>query len=336
MKKTVVASSILFSLTLSGYAFANDTDESAGITPELKSKVQALSDEFSKAEILTAIGYEKPENSKLHGSLGTNLEVERFNRDDGISEGKLKYTLAQGNFSHEDLPGWGFGFYSAREELFSGNLKHADYNRGVNAIQEVWINKSNGFDGGSWGWQFAMKGESIDKRTTPEGKVFGNYQLTDRLDIHGYAMYHVEYKRGAGEFRFWEIEPGFGYKIADNMGAWINFRYQEGEWHDKSAGHVNSEAEWIIKPGIWRSFGDFSASIWGEFGGFEKTRESDGATEWTEDYAKVGVSANYPLTKHWRLFGEVSYKTIDFNKKGINPRMDGDTSVGIIGVNYSF
>lgn len=334
MKKTVVASSILFSLTLSGYTFAEEEKkETQGA--ELAAKVEQLKADYSTAELLTALDVPKQEEAKFHGTLGTNVEVERVIRDDGVNEGKVKYTLLQGNFRHDDLPGWDFGFYSGREELFNGNLKHAKYDRGVNAIQEIFINRSYGHDKGHIGWGVKLAGESIDKRTTPEAKVFGSYQLTNNLEMHGYALYHVEYKRDAGEFPYWEVEPGFGYKISDNSGAWLNFRYQVGEWNAKD-GYAETETEWIIKPGIWYSWGKLSASLWGEFGSFEKERNSDSAHLWTEDYSKVGISANYPLSKSWRMFGEASYKKLDLESGPERDAFDGYIPLFILGVNYSF
>lgn len=336
MKKTVVASSVLLALAFSGVSFAEDTDVTKeNQDQELAKTVEQLKSEYSTAELLTALNVPEQEESKFHGTLGSNVEVERLIRDDGVNEGKVKYTIAQGSFRHDDLPGWDFGFYSGREELFTGNLKHADYNRGVNSIQEIYVNRSYNHEKGNIGWGVKLAGESIDQRTTPGGKVFGSYQLTDRLGMHGYALYHVEYKRGTGEFPYWEIEPGFGYKISENTGAWLNLRYQEGQWKAKD-GYSETETEWIIKPGIWHNFGKLSASLWGEFGSFEKTVDATGAHAWTEDYSKLGVSANYPLSKSWRMFGEASYKKIDFTSGPQRDEFDGYIPLFILGVNYSF
>lgn len=334
MKKTLVASSILFSLALSSSVLATEQD-----APEkdehLAKKIEQLKSEYSYAELLTALEVPKSEESKFHGTLGSNIEIERVIRDDGVNEGKVKYTIAQGNFRHDDLPGWDFGFYSGREELFNSNLKHAKYNRGVNSIQEIYVNRSYSHDKGNVGWGVKLAGESLDQRTTPEGKIFGSYELTDRLDVHGYALYHVEYKRGTGEFPYWEVEPGFGYKISDNSGAWLNYRYQVGEWNAKD-GYEETETEWIIKPGVWYNFGKLSASLWGEFGSFEKNRNSDSSHLWTEDYSKIGISANYPLSNSWRIFGEVSYKKLDLESGPERDAFDGYIPLFILGVNYSF
>ncbi|WP_028022189.1 OmpG porin family protein [Enterovibrio calviensis] len=336
MKKTVVASSILFALTFSSQSLAAEAlSEQAKKDAKLAAQVEELKSEYSNAELLSALNVPQPEPSKFHGSFGTNVEVERIIRDDGVNEGKVKYTIAQGGFRHDDLPGWDFGFYSGREELFNGNLKHATYNRGVNSIQEIYVNRSYSHEKGNIGWGLKLAGESIDKRTTPGAKVFGSYQLTDRLGMHGYALYHVEYKRGTGEFPYWEIEPGFGYRINDNTGAWLNFRLQEGQWNAKD-GYSETETEWIIKPGIWHNFGKLSASIWGEFGAFEKNVDATGAHAWTEEYSKLGVSANYPLSDNWRVFGEASYKKIDFASGAQREQFDGYIPLVILGLNYSF
>lgn len=271
----------------------------------------------------------------FHGTLGTNIEIERIIRDDGVNEGKLKYTLAEGNFRHDNLPGWDFGFYSAREELFAGNLKHAHYDRGVNAIQEIYINRTYKLNEGSIGWGAKLAGESIDKRTTPEAKIFGAYNISENIDIHGYALYHVEFKRNAGDFPYWEIEPGLGIKLNDNTGAWLNFRYQEGTWNPKS-GYREREIEYILKPGLWHNFGKLSASIWGEFGKFERSRVSDSRHLWTESYNKIGISANYPFWQSWRVFGEVSYKDMKLKHGEDKVKFNGYIPLFIAGVNYSF
>ncbi|MDN2483370.1 OmpG porin family protein [Vibrio agarivorans] len=347
MKKTVVATSLLCSMTLVTSIQAEEVEKPAQadavvaeITAEqknraLNSEIEQLKEEYSTAELLTALNAPKREKSGFHGTLGTNVEVERVIRDDGVNEGKVKYTLAQGSFRHDDLPGWDFGFYSGREELFNGNLKHAKYDKGVNAIQEIFVNRSYNHSKGNVGWGLKLAGESIDQRTTPGAKIFGSYQLNDRLSLNGYVLYHVEYKRGTGEFPYYEVEPGLGYKISDNSGAWVNFRYQVGEWNAKD-GYKETETEYIIKPGIWYSWGKLSASLWGEFGSFEKERNSDGAHLWTEDYSKLGISANYPLSNSWRVFSEVSYKKMDLESGPERDKFDGYIPLFILGVNYSF
>lgn len=268
MKKTVLATSIALASLYMTPVLAEEGETQATETAEVQGKeanqskgqLVAVKEEVSTAELLTVTNTQEKEEGRLHGVLGTNIEIERVVDDRGGNSGKVKYTLAQGNFRHDDLPGWDFGFYSGREELFQGNLKHADYGD-VNAIQEVYANKAYGFDRGSVGWGVKLAAESIDKRLTPGGKVFGSYQLTDNLEVHGYALYHVEYKRDAGEFPYYELEPGFGYKISDNAGAWLNFRYQVGEWKGKDGARL-TETETIIKPGIWYSWGKLSASLW--------------------------------------------------------------------------
>ena len=335
MKKTAVASSVLFSLVLSSMVLAKENYPFDKEERTLAQKIEQLQSEYSNAELLTALNAPKNDTSKFHGTLGSNIEVERVIRDDGVNEGKLKYTLAQGNFRHDELLGWDFGFYSAREEQFSGNFKHASYNRGVNSIQEIYVNRSYNYNQGNVGWGLKLAGESIDQRTTPEAKVFGSYQLSHNLEMHGYALYHIEYKRGTGEFPYWEIEPGLGYTIADNSGVWLNFRYQVGKWNAKD-GYAETEKEWIIKPGIWYRWDKLSASLWGEFGLFKKERNSDSAHLWTEDYSKIGISANYPLSKHWRIFGEVSYKKLDLESGPQHDTFDGYIPLFILGVNYSF
>lgn len=347
MKKTVLATSIALAslymtpvLAEEGNTQATESAEVQGTATtkeanQSKGQLVAVKEEVSTAELLTVTNQQEKEEGRLHGTIGSNIEIERVVNDRGVNEGKVKYTLAQGNFRHDDLPGWDFGFYSGREDLFTGNLKHADYNRGVNAIQEIYVNKAYGLERGSVGWGLKLASESIDKRTTPGGKVFGSYQLTDNLEVHGYGLYHVEYKRDQGEFPYWELEPGLGYKISDNSGAWLNFRYQVGEWKGKD-GTRQTETEYIIKPGIWYSWGKLSASLWGEFGSFEKENDITGQHEWTEDYSKLGISANYPIAKNWRVFTEVSYKKIDYKEGAQKSEFEGYIPLFIAGINYSF
>ncbi|EEX32207.1 MULTISPECIES: OmpG porin family protein [Vibrio] len=336
MKKTVVASSVLLALTISGVAIANEK-----INPEeaeLKAKLSALENEYSKAELLTALNAEPREDSKLHGTIGTNVEIEQWkevkNGEVLNNGGKVKYSLANGNFRHEDWAGVDFGFYMAREFNYSGELFSADHD-GVNDITEIYLNKSYAIDNGSIGWGVKYAQESADKRSTPEGKVFGSYQINDWLDFHGYALYHVEIKQNLGNFDYYELEPGFGFKIAKNMGAWINFRYQQGVWDAKGDSDKEVETETIIKPGMWYSFGHWSAALFAEIGKFDKENDRTGASLHSEDYVKLGASANYPISKNWSVFGEFSYKTVDVV---FGDGQDGENTLpfGLIGVNYSF
>lgn len=335
MKKTVVASSILLALAFSGASLANEKISPEGA--ELKSKLAALEGEYSKAELLTALNAEPREDSKLHGTIGTNIEIEEWSGSNSRGEswegGKVKYSLANGNFRHEDLPGVDFGFYMAREFNYGGSLFSADYD-GVNDITEIYLNKSYGIENGNIGWGVKYAQESADKRSTPEGKVFGSYQINEWLDVHGYGLYHVEIKQNLGNFDYWEVEPGLGFKIADNMGAWINFRYQQGTWDEKGATHENVETETIIKPGMWYSFGKLGTALFAEIGSFENEIGATGQKH-KEDYVKVGASANYPLSKNWRIFGEVSYKTVDIEYED-GATGDNTLPFGLIGVNYSF
>ncbi|WP_422526719.1 OmpG porin family protein [Serratia fonticola] len=334
MNRTAIAISAALSVfySVSGFTESNASEKR---NEELAIKVEELKSQYSKAELLALLDTPEPKIGNFHGVLGAGVEIERLRRDDGVNEGKVKYTLAQGNFYHDDLPGWNYGFYSGREDLFNGNLMHAKYDRGVNAIQEVYVNRSYGMSKGSIGWGLKLASESIDKRTTPEAKVFGSYQLTDNLDFHGYALYHVEYKRNTGNFPYWEVEPGFGYRFSETSGAWLNLRYQVGQWRPKE-GYNETETEWIIKPGVWFTQGKLSYSFWGEFGLFEKERDKDSSHLWTEDYAKLGVSGNYEFIKNWRVFGEASYKKIKFESGADKYKFDGYIPLFILGVNYQF
>lgn len=336
MKKTVVASSILLALAFSGASLANEKISPEGA--ELKSKLAALEGEYSKAELLAALNAEPREDSKLHGTIGTNIEIEEWSGSNSRGEswegGKVKYSLANGNFRHEDLPGVDFGFYMAREFNYGGSLFSADYD-GVNDITEIYLNKSYGIENGNIGWGVKYAQESADKRSTPEGKVFGSYQINDWLDVHGYGLYHVEIKQNLGNFDYWEVEPGLGFKIADNMGAWINFRYQQGIWDAKGNADKEVETETIIKPGMWYSFGKLGTALFAEIGSFEKENDRTGSRLHSEDYVKIGASANYPLTQNWRIFGEFSYKTVDI-EYGDGATGDNTLPFGLIGVNYSF
>jgi hypothetical protein len=349
MKKTVVASSVFLALMLSGAAFAEDKAKS---NAELKAKLMALEGEYSKAELLTALNAErKAQEGKFHGTIGTNVEVEEWSgsRSNGDSweGGKVKYSLANGNFRHDDLPGYDFGFYMAREFIYNGTLFSANH-EDQNDITEIYVNKSYGIKNGNIGWGLKYAQESIDHRSVPGAKVFGSYQINDWLDVHGYGLYQVEMKRkeghtlddgsvvgrAMGNFNYWEIEPGLGFKIADNMGAWINFRYQQGTWEEKGVSHENVETETIIKPGMWYSFGKLGTALFAEIGSFENELGATG-NKHKEDYVKVGASANYPLSKNWRVFGEVSYKTVDIEYDN-GDTGDNTLPFGLIGVNYSF
>ena len=303
MKKTLVSSSVILALTFSSALLAEDG---------------------------TA--------SKFHGSIGTNIEIEQWTGTDvngsDIDGGKVKYSLANGNFRHDALPGVDFGFYMAREFNHDESLFKANY-QSVNDITEIYLNKNYGIENGNVGWGVKYAQESADKRSTPEAKVFGSYNINDFLEVHGYAMYHVELKLNSGKFNYWEIEPGLGFKIADNMGAWINFRLQQGTWIPNSGADKELETETIIKPGFWYSFGDLGTAVFAEIGTFEIVNDRTGANLWNEDYIKIGASANYPIAKDFRIFGELSYKTVDL-EDGQGNKGDKALPFGVVGINYSF
>lgn len=290
--------------------------------------------------VTTGIYAEEAKTEKegtLHGSVGTKIESEHFSRSDNVNEGKVKFTFGEVNLRHDNLPGWDFGGYSGREELFSGSLLSAEYDRGVNSIQEIYLNRSYSIEGGNLGWGLKLAGESIDKRVKPEVKVFGSYNLNKVVEVHGYALYHVQFKKQTGHFDYYELEPGFGFKIADNMGAWLNFRYQTGTWNPKT-GFANNEkeAEVIIKPGMWYGFNDkLSGFVFAEIGKFKKKNVATGAHLWKDDYVKLGGGMGYNITKNMRIFGEVSYKDSDI-KDGNHKSLKGKLPFGMLGMNYSF
>ena len=336
MKKTVVAMSL--ALIFSGHALAET--EQVEQKQETTTPVNALESQVSTADLLTAVNPPPKKEGRLHGTLSSKIEIEQWRYDDqGKDEGmrnggKVKYVLAEGNFRHDDLPGWDFGFHSSREDIFEGEPLDQDYQMN-NSILEIYANRNYNKDWGNIGWGVKLGSESADDRWMPEVKGFGSYKITDKLDVHGYALYHIEHKRGQGDFNYFEIEPGFGYQIADNMGAWLNFRYQHGTWVPNSNSDKEVETEVIVKPGVWYGFGKLSASLWGEFGKFEKENDRTGAHLWKEDYWKLGVSANYPLSKQFRLVGELSYKSVEFENTA-NTKFDGYLPFGMIGINYSF
>ncbi len=337
MKKSLLFKATLPSFALASF-FAMAEDE---LTTGVNNLVEELrsSGTVSEAELLGLTNKAEKSRQKFHGTLGSNVEIEHLSRGDGIEEGKVKVTYMQGNFRHDGLPGWDFGFYAGREELYSGKLLEADYNRGVNAIEEVYVNKNfkinDKFNVGLGG---KLASESIDKRLTPEIKAFTSYQITDKLDFHGYGLFHTEFKRDIGKFHYWEMEPGFGYKLADNMGMWLNFRYQEGYWHPSDdLAYKEDEQEMIIKPGAWYNWDKFSASVWAEIGWFEKNNSDLDIHAWSEDYVKVGLSGNYRLTDSWRLFGQASYKFTDYTAGADkDTTFDGETWGVVVGLDYSF
>ena len=309
-------------------------------TNRLQAEINAIKSEYSNAELLAALSLEEKEsNSGLHGTLGTGFEIEGDRRTDNFHGGKVKFNIAQGNFRHDSLPGWEFGFYSGREQFYTGSVEHGNFTANdpyMNSIQEVYANRTYNLDRGAIGWGIKLGGESADDRTVPEGKIFGSYNLTDAIDFHGYAMYHVEIKQDRGDFYYYELEPGFGFKLTEDTGAWMNFRYQVGNWRPNS-GRKETELEWIIKPGIWhRINNELTLSLWGEFGQFNKEDTNTNDKIWKESYQKYGISANYLLTKTWTIFGEVSYKRVLYTDYDGGNRFDGYLPLIAAGVNYSF
>lgn len=117
MKKTVATASVLMVIAISHNTSAEEADTTATGTSivELNKEIEQLKESYSTAELLTAINPPKRESkSRLHGNLGTNVEVELVKRDDGVNEGKVKYTLAQGSFGMTTYQGGTLDFI--REE----------------------------------------------------------------------------------------------------------------------------------------------------------------------------------------------------------------------------
>lgn len=228
-----------------------------------------------------------------HGNVSWGLEYEEWRCTSGCATneagGKTKVTLL--NLSLRPVEGLSFGAYLGRE--FSHDNNNAD-----NIISEVWVTRN--FPGNVW-LGGVIAGESGDNRLDVGVKAGGSYQLSETVDLHGYAFVKHRFagKPGGGVGNYFEIEPGLGFKFSDTMGGWLNLRYQGWDWET-----FDDEREVILKPGVWFSpGGKLSGSLWAEIGKFEKK-----AVQYTEDYVKIGVSADYKLTDMSRLSGSVSYK----------------------------
>jgi OMPG-porin 1 family len=228
-----------------------------------------------------------------NGSVSWGIEYEEWSCTEGCATdergGKTKVTLL--NLSLRPVEGLSFGAYLGRE--FPNNSADAD-----NIITEVWVTKSlpNNFWVGG-----VIANESGDNRLDVGIKAGGSYQITDTVDIHGYAFvkHRFKGKPGGAEGDYFEIEPGFGFKFSDQAGAWLNFRYQGWDWDT-----LDDEREWIVKPGVYYNpGGNLSGSLWAEIGKFEKE-----AVQYTEEYVKIGVSADYKLSDRAKLSGSISNK----------------------------
>jgi OMPG-porin 1 family len=261
-----------------------------------------------------AIAQDKP---GWHGSVSWGLEYERWSCESGCATseagGKTKVTLL--NLSLRPVDGLSFGAYLGRE--FSHDSNNAD-----NIITEVWVTKNlpnNIWVGG------VIANESGDNRLDVGIKAGGSVQLSDTVDLHGYAFvkHRFKGKPGGAEGNYFEIEPGLGFKFSDQMGAWINFRYQGWDWDT-----LDDEREWIVKPGVYYNpGGNLSGSLWAEIGKFEKK-----AVEYTEEYVKLGVSLDYKLSDTSKLSGSVSHKWRT-DKDGI-AGTEKERVYPFIGVNY--
>jgi hypothetical protein len=218
-----------------------------------------------------------------HGSLSFGTEVERWSCEDGCSSdeagGKTKASMLNLSLRPSGVEGLSIGIYHGREFPHDGSKQ--------NIITEFWANQAI-TDNFSLGGVLAS--ESGDNRFDVGVKAGETIDLGNGFDSHGYGFVKHRFAGDTGglEGNYFELEPGIGLKLNEAFGGWLNFRYQGWDW-DTAA----DEREWIIKPGVWHHpEGKFDYALWAEIGEFQKA-----ALDYTEDYVKLGLSANYKFTE---------------------------------------
>lgn len=258
---------------------------------EIENELNALKEEHAVLKAKKA--------SKFSGWVGSKVEVEDLNGD--AHGGKVKFVFAEGSIKHDDYSNWSLFAHVAKEQYFSKHM----WNRGgspQNTIVEVVPRYQFAFaeDNGMGAMELIYTSESIDRRDAIKLKPSVFYKVTEKFAVNYYALVGREFKGGYDDYEFFEMEPGFSYRFADDLGAGFNYFMKWGRVQDDDF----SENEKFAKPYIWKNFPEYKlgASLWAEIGPYKNNRGDK------NDNIKVGISANKQLTEDLKLVGEVSYK----------------------------
>ncbi|MEE3650431.1 MULTISPECIES: OmpG porin family protein [unclassified Brenneria] len=276
----------------------------------------------------------------LHGNIGSKIEIDDTRwKDNSKNGGKFKLALIQAWLRHDELPGWYFGYWNAREDNYKGQFSNQDYS-GTNTINEMYIGKINEFYRGNWGIEVLGGTESATKRWKGRLKLWGESRLTDKWSVSGYVFREYQPQSNDSnnndlEHHSMEMEPSLQYRVNPDLGIYLRPYYSWDKQARKFWGNIIEE-EWKISAGLWRNWYPLLTSVYVGFGN-DKIYNDANRSEifYSGKYHFIGATASYPIVDNLRLYGEFKAQ---FTKSHGQWANDGHSwnPFTVVGVEYSF
>lgn len=255
-------------------------------------------------------------------------DIDKISRDQPAGNDAVNKTKAEtfGYFSHSDYPGWFGGFYAAHEINYRQGYESVGLNEfrnnivdGANSVQEIYFGKTYFGDFGELSAELMLGTESQRDGLKYRPKVSGRYEFANGLSLQGYGMVLIQNYDGPSqsvaadrEFLETEFQPGIGYKINEDMGAFVNFRMRNRTQQRALYGDLK-EKEQTFEVGLWKNFGELQTSVrvrsgtfemWDTLSNQDNTRNNTIRSD--KVYRLVG-SISMPLTSKLRALVDVGY-----------------------------
>ncbi|MCG8155772.1 hypothetical protein JMY81_07095 [Brenneria goodwinii] len=276
----------------------------------------------------------------LHGNIGSKIEIDDTRwKNNTKNGGKFKLALIQAWLRHDELPGWYFGYWNAREDSYSGQFSNQDYGS-TNTINEMYIGKINEFYRGNWGVEVLGGTESASKRWKGRLKLWGESRFTDKWSVSGYIFREYQPQsndsgNGDLEHHIMEMEPALQYRVNPDLGLYIRPYYSWEKQVRQSWGNIIEE-EWKVTAGLWRNWYPLLTSLYVGFGN-DKIYNNANRSEvfYNGKYNFIGATASYPIVDNLRLYGEFKAQ---FTKSYGQWTNEGHSwnPFTIVGIEYSF
>lgn len=262
------------------------------------------------------------EENEVSGFISSKIELEELRGT--WNGGKIKFVLSEGSIKNSKYDNFSFFYHVAKEQYYTKSLFKGKGRGSQNTIVELVPRYQNSFanGAGNYAFEFIYTSESGDNRDAFGLKPSVNYRINENWALNYYMLVKKEYKGNFNDYEFFEMEPGFSYKINDNMGTGLNYFMKWGRVDNDDVKDVKvTETEFYFKPYIYFNIPEyqFGFSVWGEIGPFNK-RVKDYDTEilkekYEEYNSKFGISFNKKINEDFTMIGEVSFKDIEITKE---------------------
>ncbi|WP_300001148.1 OmpG porin family protein [uncultured Cedecea sp.] len=276
----------------------------------------------------------------LHGNIASQIEIEDNRRSDNSkNSGKFKLATIQAFLKHDELPGWYFGFYNAREDNYKGMYTNQDYS-GSNTINEIFVGHIFETWRGNFGTELMGGSESGNKRWKYRLKLWQDIRLSSKWSLGGYLFGEEQPQNsqpGNNDLsqHIFETEPVLQYLVNPDMGVFLRpfyvyKRQERGNWGDIV------EQEWKASIGVWRNWYPLLSSVYVGIGQKKTTNASDSDVLFYDGrYKYIGGTLSYPVIGDLRLYGEFKAR---FGKEDGEWTEKGSfwSPFTIIGVVYNF